>query len=674
MLMDEGCDFVKKHAFLWITIIYFILNIANTYFLTTSTLNQYITTFKHTFFSEIFSIFGNFSVLAILYLIGILTLKNEKKTSIFLLCVTAVLNIIIIALQYYTKGYKLAFSLFNFTLFKSPSGGFGGNVVLDWLYELFIYYRIVSILPFVTMLIIFIKSKKTLSKETIYISIKKIICTFSMLICISFSSYRYYQYSLEKNWDFSTDYAQYGCQHAGVYNYYIAEFIFRVDNRNINIDENETPTDEYLELNVLNKNINSYTNIIDNNIYSNIDLQTGALKGKNLFVIQMESTMTLCYNSKFNDIEVTPYFNKLFNDPNCFYFDNVYTTVGIGNTSDAEFAFFTGFYPTGDMTIAWEYDTYDFTLPSLGEHLEEYVSYSYNGTNENFYNHNNLHEGLYHIDDFRGLESFESLYPKNKYPEKYLNYWISDDSNLNWAVQSAIDSHNNNHNSFSFIETITPHNPFYDLSKDLGFENYDFNLGGTYYQLENYLNQVKFNDKFLYDFLMDVSNPNSDRYLKNTVFVLYGDHGNALSKGSYEALYNRKLSDLEYRKLLLNIPVIFYDPTGNIAKTIDYKTINTTLSQTKSNTDIYRTILNLFGVETNIPYYGINMFSGEPGYSYDPKNFDIITDDFIYNNKNGEYELFNNSKLDANVIAHIIKHRKLQDEYLNTYIYSSKQR
>lgn len=665
---------MRKHAFLWITIIYFVLNIANTYFLTTSTLNQYITTFKHSFLSELFSMFGNFSVLAILYLIGLLIFKNQKKTSIYLLIVTFILNIIVIALQYYTKGYKLAFSVFNFTLFKSPTGGFGGNVFLDWLYELFIYFRIISLLPFILMLILFIISKKCFNNEEIKISIKKIICTFLMLLCISFSSYRYYQYSLKKNWDFSTDYAQYGCQYAGVYNYYISELVFRIDNRNLKIKNNESTLDEYNALNSINKNIETYVNAIDNKKYSNKDNQTGILKGKNLFVIQMESTMSFCYNTKFNGIEVTPYFNSLFNDPNCFYFNNAYTTVGIGNTSDAEFAFFTGFYPTGDMTIAWEYDTYDFTLPNLGEHLLSYQSYSYNGTDENFYNHNNLHEGLYFIDDFRGLDTFVSLYPKDKYPEKYLNYWISDDTNLKWAAETAKNEHTKGYNSFSFIETITPHNPFYDLSKELGFENVDFNINSKYYQLENYINQVKFNDKFLYDFLMNVTNPNSEYYLENTVFILYGDHGNALSKGAYESLYNRELTDLEYRKLLLNIPIIFYDPTGTIAKSIDNTNKDYILSQTKSNTDMYRTIINLFGVNTSSPYYGINMFSGEPGYSYDPKNFDIITDEFIYNNKNGNYELFNNGELNFKIISHVINHRKLQDDYLNTYIYTSKER
>ena len=73
--------------------------------------------------------------------------------------------------------------------------------------------------------------------------------------------------------------------------------------------------------------------------------------------------------------------------------------------------------------------------------------------------------------------------------------------------------------------------------------------------------QVKYNDKILYDFIKDVTNPESSNYLEDTIFVIYGDHGNALYKGAYESLLGRELEDLEYRRLLLNIPIIIYDPT-----------------------------------------------------------------------------------------------------------------
>lgn len=668
-----GCDIMKKHPFLWIVILFFILNIFNTYFLTISVFNQYIIPFQHTFLSEVCSLLGNFAILAILFLIGVLLFRKPKRISVYLVVITFILNIAIIALQYYMKSYKLAFSIFNFSLMKSPTGGFGGNVFLDWVYELFVYYRILTLLPFIILLTLILVLRKSFEDIKIELSIQKIVCSFILLMSCAVGTYSIYQHSLHKNWGFSTDYAQYGCQYAGAYNYYISELIFRVDNRPIDKDADVRSKEE--ELALFNKNQESYINAIDHKTYSNVDKQTGILKNKNIFVIQMESTMGFCFNQTYNGIEVTPYLNQLFKDPNCFYFDYAYTTVGIGNTSDAEFAFFTGLYPTGDMTIAWEFDAYDFQLTTLGDHLQEYASYSYNATNESFYNHNNLHEGLFKIKDFRGLETFEKLYPKEENKEKYLNYWISDQTILNWALETQKKANSLGQNAFSFVETITPHNPFYDLSDALpDFTIYDFGISGTYYQLTNYINQVKYNDKLIYDFLMDATNPESPNYLKDTVFILYGDHGNALYRGAYESLFGRELSDLEYRKLLLNIPIILFDPTGSIYNSLDASKIDSILSQTKSNTDMYRTILNLLGIETSSYYFGVNMFSGEPSYTYDPKNLDIITDDFMYCKKNNQYEVYNGETIDEALLNHILEYRKKQDDYLNTLVYTSKKK
>ena len=675
---------MKKHSFLIVTILYFLLNIFNAYFLTSSLLNRYIVPFTHNWTSEITSIIGNFAILGIIYFIGVLILKKEKPISIFLTVISLLLNIGIIAIQYYNKSYRLAFSLFNITIFKSPTGGFGGNVFLDWLYELFIYFRVVCLIPSIALLIVLLICRKSFNQETIKLPIRTYIISFTLLVFLQATTYIYYEASLQKNWKYSTDYAQYGCQYAGCYNYYVGEFIFHIDNRNIKKDANLDKITE--ELNEYNKNVSSYKNIIDNKTYSNTDSQTGILKDKNIFVIQMESTMSFCFNKKINDIEVTPNFNKLFNDENCFYFDNVYTTVGVGNTSDAEFAFFTGLYPTGDMTIAWEYDDYDFSLPALGNILNDYQSYSYNGTDENFYNHDNLHEGLYGIKSFRGLQSYEKLFPKDKYKNLYLNYWISDPSILSWARDTQKDENNNKNKCFTFLETITPHNPFYDLSEaqeDLYadflpnkttngiYQKNDYNLPQTSYQLENYINQVTFNDYILTSFLRDVTDKESPNYLENTVFLLYGDHGNALTKSMYEKLYKSELTDLEYRRLLLNIPVIFYDPTGTIKKSI---TNTNTFSMVKSNTDMHRTILNLVGAKTNSSYYGVNMFSGEPSYTYDPKNSDIITDTFMYNHKRGEYMENIDNAFDRDVVNHVLNYRTLQDDYINTLVYKSKKK
>ena len=147
---------MKKRPFLLITIVFFVLNIFNTYFLTVSAFNQYIITFNHTFLSEVCSIIGNFAMLAIFYLIGVIAFKKPKRIAIYLTCLTFLLNVLIIGLQYYSKGYKLAFSIFNFSMIKSPTGGFGGNVFQDWLFELFMYYRILALVPFIASLVILI--------------------------------------------------------------------------------------------------------------------------------------------------------------------------------------------------------------------------------------------------------------------------------------------------------------------------------------------------------------------------------------------------------------------------------------------------------------------------------------------------------------------------------------
>lgn len=666
---------LKNHPFIWITSLYFILNIFNTYFLTISSFNQYIIPFNHTFASEVCSFLGNFSILAILYIIGVLLLKKPKRISIYLICVTCVLNIAIIALQYYMKSYKLAFSIFNFSLMKSPTGGFGGGVFMDWVRELFLYYRILALLPFIVLLTLVIVLRKKFEDIKIQVTFQKVFCSISLLVGCCLSTYAYYQYSLNENWGYSTDYAQYGCQYAGTYNYYISEFIFHVDNRPI--DREGDAQDEMESLAKYNTNQQSYINPIDHQEYSNQDQQTGILKGKNVYVIQMESTMSFCYDTKYNGVEVTPYFNALMKDPNCFYFNNVYTTVGIGNTSDAEFSFFTGMYPTGDMTIAWDFDEYDFQMKAIGDFIkEDYLSYSYNPTNESFYNHKNLHQGLYKMTQFKGLETFLEEYPKNQYPEKYVhNYWIRDSEILRWAAQTAQKANQQGKHAFSFVETITPHNPFDDMSEEFdGFVKYDYGISPNYYQLTNYMNQVRYNDQMIYEFLMEATDSTSPYYLEDTVFILYGDHGNALSKGAYESLYGRELDALEYRKLLLNIPVFIYDPSGEIAKSLEGVDQTQILTKTKSNTDMYRTLLNLLGIETDAKYFGVNMFSGEPSFSYDPKNVDILTDDFMYCKKNEQYQLYGSSELNVDLLEYILEFKKRQDSYLNTLVYASEKK
>ena len=173
---------------------------------------------------------------------------------------------------------------------------------------------------------------------------------------------------------------------------------------------------------------------------------------------------------------------------------------------------------------------------------------------------------------------------------------------------------------------------------------------------------------------MQVTDPNSQYYLEDTLFIIYGDHGNTLNKSAFEELYQKELTDFEYRKLLLNVPFIFYDPSGTLKQSINNDDLSTILNQTKSNTDLFRTVVNLLGIDCDTNYYGTNIFSGEPSFTYDPKNLDIITDDFIYNIKNGEYEVYNDKSIDLDLINNISNYRMAQDEYIISLVYSAPKR
>jgi hypothetical protein len=48
----------------------------------------------------------------------------------------------------------------------------------------------------------------------------------------------------------------------------------------------------------------------------------------------------------------------------------------------------------------------------------------------------------------------------------------------------------------------------------------------------------------------------------------------------------------------------------------------------RSQVDLYRTIVELFGVSSSQYYYGVNGLSNENTFSIDTRTFDIITDDF----------------------------------------------
>ena len=515
------------------------------------------------------------------------------------------------------------------SLFRNPNAGFAYQIVIDGLTQMISSIQILCLLPFAVLLILYLFLKKKMKTKINNRYKLGIILLLFSLFC-SFSSFLYFKNRLNKNWDYRVEVSQYGCEVCGVYNYYFIELVF-----GFNYSENYLENIESVDVETYNKNNIENVNIVDNKPY--FVGNSGILEGKNLFVIQAEALANFNLSFVYEDKLLMPYMNEFLHDENVFYFSNMFTSVGLGNTSDAEFCFNTGCYPLGDLTLNWKVYDNNFEIDSLAKMFpNNYKTYSYNPTIEGFYAHNYVHENFYGFDNFSGFETFNSLYLVSEYKEYYLHEkWVSDEAILNFALNDARAALDEGNNFYVFAQTISPHYPFTDVSDwyTKPYERINFkNIGNKF---SNYLNQIHYNDKILYDFLLYAKD-----ILPNTLFVIYGDHGNSLMKKEFENLYFIELSDFEYQELLLQIPTIIYDPSGSVNEYLNSMDIDKgyMLYRTLSQIDLFSTVKSLFNLNCEITF-GVDMFSMEPSFAINPKSLDIYVDGFSYIVKNNNYYL-----------------------------------
>ena len=66
----------------------------------------------------------------------------------------------------------------------------------------------------------------------------------------------------------------------------------------------------------------------------------------------------------------------------------------------------------------------------------------------------------------------------------------------------------------------------------------------------------------------------------------------------FEKLYDKKMTDIEYREMMLEVPVIFYDPSGILSNYLESNLIdfNNIKNRTLSQIDIFATIKKLFNL------------------------------------------------------------------------------
>lgn len=628
----------KKWFHLYITLFYG-LNILNTYFVTTQVLNRYLIPFRRTGFLELNSILGNIAALTMILMIGFILFKTRRKRVSFMLYTTLALNIAIFAIGIFTKYYQTMFSIYELTLFNNPAPELAGSIFIQALDELFTYFRIIVFLPFLVLFLVGFKHKSVYKKQETVLVYKHNRYLALMGLCVSLvvsvATQSVVKTHMDTVWPIAAERPLYSVQTAGLYNYYLGQFM------GINLSDMDRTVPSLTVYKTYNKNQATYTNLFDETYSNKLHIDqapsltaypalndmylNGIFEGKNIVVVHLES-----FNHFLLD-ETGPYLDGSYFEhlkallQESYVLDNFYTNVGLGNSSDAEFSVMTGLYPQGDNTIYWKYRDEKYVFDALPKLFTNYYSASLHGDVGLFYNRMMVHEQMFGFDDYFYYDENESFFEdtKNGYHlfsdlnEKNTpdSPWLGDFALLDWTKRVSETSQPH----FLFPITIQPHTPYmYDP-----FEPQFFDLNVEITTLK-YLNYETYYDMFFEAFI------EFTKTQENTVYFLYGDHGTGIPKDDLEVILGRELSILEYKQEMIKTLAFIYAPDD----TKSHMDIPTGLLKgvqplVRSQVDFYRTIVELFNLKTDQQYYGVNLLSDEHTFAIDTRAFDIVTDDYF---------------------------------------------
>lgn len=234
----------------------------------------------------------------------------------------------------------------------------------------------------------------------------------------------------------------------------------------------------------------------------------GKEKGKNVFVIHLESFQQFLIDYKWDGQEVTPNIDAFYHDQNTLSFDNFFNQVGQGKTSDAETMLENSLYglPSGSaMTEYGGSNTFDAMPAIMDQH--GYSTASFHGDVGSFWNRINTYKAW----------GYQYFFDKDYYTSKEnynVGYGLKDKIFLKQAVNYLQQLPQP---FYAKIITLTNHYP-YELDKqnqsipktDTGDDTVD-----GYVQTARYLDQA---------FGEFINYLKKTGLYNNSMIVVYGDH------------------------------------------------------------------------------------------------------------------------------------------------------
>ncbi len=548
----------------------------------------------------------------------------KKEKGIIYLYIMSILSVIIcisniVYYSYYSSFISITFISFIITNHETGDANVLGNL-LNIKYFIFIWFPI---------FLYFMNKKhksnnKSYKKKTIYKTIYYyVLILFIIFICTL------------KGVDYSRFYTQWNREYSvtrfGVYLYQVNDVVKSIESKTVTL----FGTDKAY------KEINEY---YDNKDKENKNEMSNIFEGKNVIAIHAESMQNVVINRKINGVEISPNLNKLAKEG--IYFDNFYSQVSFGTSSDTEFTYATSLLPVKIGTVFNNY--YNSSYITMYSLLKEkgYYTFSMHANNGDFWNRNLMYNSL----------GYDYFYEKASYDiDETIGFGLSDKSFMLQSVEYIKEIANTYDKFYGTMITLSNHTPF---SYDEHFTSFEDLYGESGYEflkdtkLGDYFVSVNYADSQI-GLLIDELDKNG--LLDNTIIVIYGDHDARINSNLWEEYFNYdESSDIIKTKLDDNyIDYDYYENELNrsvpfIIWSKDSK-VNTTVSTAMGMYDVLPTLGNMLGIETNYAV-GSDIFNKQNDNIVVFPNGNFLTNYVYYNDSKNEYKVLTDTPLTESYI------------------------
>jgi phosphoglycerol transferase MdoB-like AlkP superfamily enzyme len=317
-------------------------------------------------------------------------------------------------------------------------------------------------------------------------------------------------------------------------------------------------------------------------------------KRPNVLIIVWESFTKKVVDQKHNDIEITPYFNKLKQEG--IYFSDFYA---MGDRTDKGITSILSGFPTQPTESIIKYPSKTGSLPVLSKEFNK------NGFSTQFYYGGDTE--FANIKSYLFNGNFEKIVDMNDFPEELVT--------SKWGVHDAyifdkfLEDHKNPSTKpfFSTLLTLSSHEPF-ETTREVKIKGEN--------TVDMFMNSLNYTDEYFGKF---IEKAKKTSWWKNTLVIVVGDHGH-------------KLPEMSGRVDDFKIPMLWTG--GAVERPFEFKNI-------ASQIDIASTLLGQLKIDASPFYWSKDLFKSNTK----PWAFFMFNDGFGYIKPNKEILFDNKGKV-----------------------------